>query len=134
MSQANAADWLLGQRVQPQVLIVEDDDFVSRLIEAVLIQAGYEVTTCPEGNQAIAYLQANTPNLILLDNKLPGMSGENILAWIEQQPRLQDTKVVMMSGGLLETDQSERVVTLLPKPFDLDELQEIAERCKPVSA
>ena len=118
-----------------QTLVIEDDSLVAGLVEIVLQQEGCEATTCTEGNQAIAYLQTNTPDLILLDYNLPGPSGKQILDWIDQESRLQNTNVVIMSGEVTVRDKMiDRATALLFKPFDLDELQEIITACKLPSA
>ena len=116
----------------PQALIVEDEKLLIGPVKAVLKQVGYEVIAYAEGNQALAYLQTNTPDLIFLDRTLPDISGEEIVAWLDQQPRMQNTKIVIISATLsLPNQLVGRAAALLPKPFDLNELREIAALFKP---
>ena len=125
MLQTNKADRPAAKR--PQALIVEDEELVLAFVETVLQQESYETIICTRGDQAIAYLQTNTPDLIFLDSKLPDMFGEQVLQWIAQESRLHNTSVVMMSGGLLETDKAYgQVAAFLPKPFGFHQLREIA--------
>ena len=79
----------------------------------------------------LTYLQDNTPNLILLDCYLPDISGEQILDWVDGQPRLQETKIVAMSGDWDFSDQmTKRTVALLRKPFNFYELRKIVVKFK----
>ena len=122
---------LSGPQTPPHALIIEDQEAVIVLIEIVLQGEGYKTVICTRGDQAIAYLQDNTPNLILLDCYLPDISGEQILDWIDGQPRLQETKIVAMSGDWDFSDQmTKRTVALLRKPFNFYELRKIAVKFK----
>ena len=116
-----------GYPAKPQVLIVEDDELIVGLVERILQQEGCQTMACAEGGQAMAYLQTNIPDFIMLDNNLPDMSGEEVFAWLDQQPQLQAVRVVIMSGESLVSDQLiERAMVHLVKPFGLNKLREIA--------
>ncbi len=62
------SDRLHGHVRNDQILVVEDDRSLARLDQLNLEAEGYDVTICHEGRQAIADLQTNVPDLVLLDS------------------------------------------------------------------
>jgi DNA-binding response OmpR family regulator len=61
--------------IQKHVLIVEDDEVVAKLLEAHLTNAGYGVTTRPDGVDLLAVVRALAPDAIILDGSLPSADG-----------------------------------------------------------
>lgn len=102
------------------ILMIDDDIHINDMLEKVLTQAGYQVSHAYSGTEALLFLQNNTPDLILLDLMLPGLTGEEIL------PRISDIPVIVMSA---KVDVKDKVTLLLngavdyiTKPFDIEEL------------
>ena len=58
-----------------QILIVDDDQEIREMLEITLIEEGYEVLSASDGEAALALLERNRPNLILLDMRMPVMDG-----------------------------------------------------------
>ncbi len=82
-----------------QCLIAADDDPVIREVyQYVLGDAGYDVTVVRNGRQVLAALHTLTPDLILLDIKMPDLSGWEVLEVIRTTPEWQDIPVVMVSA------------------------------------
>ena len=82
-----------------QRLIAADDDPVMREVyQYVLGDAGYEVTVVRNGRQVLAALHTQTPDLVLLDIKMPDLSGWEVLEVIRTAPEWQDIPVVMVSA------------------------------------
>jgi C4-dicarboxylate-specific signal transduction histidine kinase len=65
------------------ILVVEDDDALRRLIEKCLAASGHRTAGVASGTAALAWLEQNTPKLMLLDYSLPDMHGEQLLRHIE---------------------------------------------------
>ena len=80
------------------ILAADDDVVMCQVYHYVLTDEGYEVTIVKDGGQALAELQVKTPDLILLDIKMPNMSGWEVLEVIRTTPEWQDIPVVMVSG------------------------------------
>src|SRR5258705_7638924 len=59
----------------PHVLIVDDDDGICHLLEQLLVESGYAVSTCREASGALEELEKEHIDLVLTDVRLPGMSG-----------------------------------------------------------
>lgn len=102
------------------ILIIDDDVYIGNMLEEVLTKEGYSVSRAYSGTEAILFLSNNTPDLVLLDLMLPGLSGEEVLKKIKELP------VIVVSAKI---DVSDKVKLLLDgavdyitKPFDTKEL------------
>ena len=103
-----------------KILIVDDDASIGNMLEEMLIKEGYAVLRAYSGTEALLVLREDKPNLVLLDLMLPGLSGEEIL------PYMQDIPVIVMSA---KADVEDKVALLLggavdyvTKPFSGKEL------------
>ncbi len=103
------------------VLLVEDDEGVRRLVEAVLTEAGYDVLVASDGTTAIdlAARHAGRIDLLLTDVVMPGMGGRAVADGLRQQ--LGPMRVLYMSGhaenAVLMRGVLEPGIQFLPKPF-----------------
>lgn len=108
-----------------KILIVDDESLIRMLLEQVLEdfrEAGVEVLTASEGPQAWQIIQAEKPNVVILDVMLPGLSGHEICRRIRSDPQLVKTYVLMLTakGQLIDRKQgldagADEYIT---KPFD----------------
>ncbi|SPE50058.1 Response regulator rcp1 [Verrucomicrobia bacterium] len=120
-----------------RILYVEDNPDDVLLTELAFRKAGAEVelTVVPDGDKAIAALQTNgstpLPDCVLLDIKLPSLSGLEVLAWIRNQPKLKRLPVVMLTSSLLPDDVNKAydlgANSFLAKPSDLSSLITLAK-------
>lgn len=102
------------------ILVIDDDIHISDMLFEILSKEGYKVSRAYSGTEAILFLSNQTPDLILLDLMLPGLSGEEVLKKINASP------VIVLSA---KSDINDKVNLLLggaadyiTKPFDTDEL------------
>ena len=102
------------------IAIIDDDTHIGNMLEEVLIKEGYGVLRAYSGTEALMLLSAKTPDLVLLDLMLPGLSGEQILPKIKNIPVIVvsakidvDHKVDLLYGG---------AVDYVTKPFNTKEL------------
>lgn len=106
------------------ILIVEDDDAFRSSVVEVTKSYGFSPIEAADGETALAILDAHAPDAILLDIKLPGISGLGILEMIKQMPNRRHIPVHMISA--LEYQQSAlRMGALgyLTKPVTLDKVR-----------
>ena len=101
-------------------MIVDDDVHIGNLLQEVLELEGYRVSRAYSGTEALLLLGSCTPDMVLLDLMLPGLSGEELL------PRIGHIPVIVLSA---KADTADKVGLLLggavdyvTKPFDLGEL------------
>ncbi len=109
----------------PSILVVDDEPNIRRLLSFKLSRAGYEVTTAESGEEALDGLRSVTPDLLLLDLRLPGMHGLEVLERLEKSaPELP--VVVLTAQGSVETavDAMKRGARdFLTKPLELPRLE-----------
>lgn len=106
------------------VLVVDDDLCDQHLIRDILDGDGFSTYGVSEGNEALTFLQTELPGLILLDIRLPGMDGFEVLRRVRQ---LSAIPVIALSASK-SLDNREKFLNLggddyVTKPYDLDELR-----------
>ncbi len=110
-----------------RILIVDDDDqIVALLMDALGRDDRYEVRTASTGYDAGMLTEQFQPNLVLLDYMLPDINGNLVCERIKSNPRLADTKVIVISG-VVTHDEIERLKRsgcdeFIKKPFDVNQL------------
>ncbi len=109
-----------------KILVVDDQFGIRLLLQEVLGRDGYEVFCAGDGMGALSILVSEKPQLVLLDMKIPGMDGIEILTNIRKHdPHL---KVVMMTAygelDLVKEAAALNAVGHFAKPFDIDELRQ----------
>nr|WP_286672568.1 response regulator [Cohnella hashimotonis] len=107
------------------MLIVDDQIGIRILLLEVFSVEGYETFQAANGRAALEIVRTHTPDLVLLDMKIPGMDGLEILKKIKEMNR--DVKVIMMTayGELDMIKEATDLGALMhfTKPFDIDELR-----------
>lgn len=88
----------------PKIAVVEDNPD-NRLLVQALLEDKYEISEYETGVEAVEGLQADAPDLILLDISLPEMDGPEVLAWIRQQPDLKDVPVIALTAHAMAGDR-----------------------------
>mgnify|MGYP001183609222 FL=1 len=108
-----------------KLLIVDDQAGIRILLTEVFGAEGYETFQAANGKDALAIVREHAPDLVLLDMKIPGMDGLEILKQIKEINK--DIKVIMMTayGELDIIRQATELGALMnfTKPFDIDELR-----------
>ena len=103
-----------------QILIIDDDMYIGNMLEEVLAKQGYGVLRAYSGTEALLVLSQVTPDLVLLDLMLPGLSGEEVL------PRIKGIPVIVVSAKVDIQDKVNLLlggaVDYITKPFDTQEL------------
>ncbi|ANY73522.1 response regulator [Paenibacillus ihbetae] len=109
-----------------KVLIVDDQNGIRILLVEVFSSEGYETFQAANGKAALEIVKLHEPDLVLLDMKIPGMDGLEILKHIKQMN--PDIKVIMMTayGELDMIKEATDLGALMhfTKPFDIDEMRQ----------
>lgn len=87
------------------VLVVEDEPDICELVRLNLAQAGFDVSTSENGDDALNQLRLSPPDLVVLDLMLPDRSGTDICREIRGDSQLQDTAVIMLTAKAEEVDR-----------------------------
>src|SRR6187549_3834564 len=87
----------VGQEVG-RILVVDDEATMRRLLEKLLRMEGYEVALASSGEQALGELLRNGADTVLLDMRMPGMSGLEVCRQIRNHPRSLHTPVVFITA------------------------------------
>jgi len=116
----------------PVALVIEDDEFVLPIFVAAVKDAHYEPIVIQDGKDAIDKLQEIVPALVILDMRLPRVSGVRILQAIRGDQRLANTRVIIVSADATLTEYvREKADLVLVKPVGYQQLREMAARLKP---
>lgn len=83
---------------QRTILVVDDTADFREIFSIKLSAAGYHVETATNGEEAIKKVQESHPDLVLLDIKMPGMGGEQVLAALRKDPATSFTKVIFTTS------------------------------------
>ena len=109
--------------LEPRILVVEDEEQLSRMLRATLIQAGYAVTLARTGAEGLKAMLQQSFGVILLDLGLPDMDGKDVIG---QARSISQTPIVVISA---RGSEKEKIAALdlgasdyLAKPFDVGEL------------
>lgn len=108
------------------ILIIEDDEDILFTLRDYLELEGYHVLTAGNGLEALELLKnIDTPNLILLDMKMPLMNGwEFAAAYEEKFTKKAPIIVVTAAADAEQRARDIRAISFVEKPFDLDNLLE----------
>ena len=108
------------------ILVVEDEDALSALLEYNLQREGFSPRLVADGDDAMMAIEEEHPDLVLLDWMLPGLSGLEICRRIRARTELCDMPVIMMTARGEESDRVRGLDTgaddYLTKPFSVPEL------------
>lgn len=86
----------IGEERKPRVLVVDDEEIIRENMQRVLSSGEFEVAVAEDGEVALAWLEKATVDVVLLDIRMPGMSGLEVLERIRE--RFTDVEVIMLTA------------------------------------
>ncbi len=104
------------------LLLADDSLTIQRVIQLTFAEEGISVISVGDGDQAIARIEAQLPDIVLADTAMPGKSGYEVASYIKRSPRLAHIPVVLLAGAFEPVDR-QRVADagcdgVLAKPFE----------------
>lgn len=122
--------------IRPDVLVVDDSPADRASLKIAFAHAGYPLNLrfAPDGVTALGALRSGSeplPQVMLVDVKMPGLSGLELLQTIKRDPALQRIAIIMFSGSDDRDDvsaaYSNSAAGYIRKPVDIEGLNEVAE-------
>jgi len=112
-----------------KILVVEDNDRNRRLLKILLQARGYVVVEASSGKEALEYLEAQKPDLILMDIQLPNMDGLTLTKQIKSDEKTKDIPIVAVTAYAMKGDK-ERILeagcnAYVSKPINTQELPQL---------
>jgi CheY-like chemotaxis protein len=115
-----------------QILVVDDEPFLSRALSFILKKEGFDVSLAVDGEDALQKVTENKPVLIFLDIMMPRKNGYEVCQIIKNIPELKDIYIVVLSAKGFEADKQKALSVgadeFVSKPFNPPDLVAIAKR------
>ncbi len=115
-----------------KVMIIEDDDHISKVYEIKLAKEGFSTVLTKDGEEAVAKIIAEKPDLILLDLMIPKKDGFSVLEDIKKMPELSHIPIIVLSNLGQQVDK-DRVMALGANEYLVKvdhSIQEIVDKVK----
>ena len=115
--------------VMSHLLVVDDDESHRALLSDFLEQLGYRTRQARDGREALDMLDEEMPDAVLLDLRMPVMSGWGLLEALKKMPRARNLPIIIISAYGFEWE-AELVGAsgYISKPVDLEKLRDTIER------
>jgi DNA-binding response OmpR family regulator len=112
-----------------KILIIDDNHDMTDMLKTYFTKKGHECSTSNDGHNALAILQKQKFNAILLDIAMPEFSGMDIVENLYKNNKMEGLNIIVLTASSVSKDQDELlkkkgVQAVLKKPIDPDELLE----------
>ncbi|MCK0508526.1 response regulator transcription factor [Aromatoleum anaerobium] len=111
-----------------KILIADDEQNIVISLEFLMKREGYEVSIANDGEEAVARIRAELPDLVLLDVMMPKKSGFEVCQEIKADPDLQSVRILMLTAKGRDTEVAKGLAlgadAYMTKPFSTKELVE----------
>jgi DNA-binding response OmpR family regulator len=120
----------------PMVLAVDDDPGILKIIEVALGRNGYTVQTAPNGEAALEILRKIMPAVLILDVRMPGLTGFQLSERLKQDERYEKLPVLFLTAEGTpqdyKTGYKAGAVVYMVKPFSPDRLLKTVQMLAPI--
>lgn len=112
-----------------RILIVEDNPTNMKLVIAALRPQGYQITQATDGEEALEMAAKDKPDLIIMDMRLPKMSGWEATKKLREMPEFSDTPIIAVTAHAMKGDEEQALKAgcnaYLAKPINVRELRRV---------
>jgi len=112
--------------VPPYILVIEDEDALSTLLQYNLEKEGYRVVVAPDGEEGLLWVEEQSPDLVVLDWMLPKVSGIEVCRRLRSRHETRNLPIILLTARGEESDRVRGLDTgaddYLTKPFSMTEL------------
>ena len=109
------------------ILIIDDDKSILRLLEFTLQRAGHTVTTYSDGEEGLQQAETKKPDLIVVDVMMPKMNGFEVCNIIKNDLTMKGTYIIMLTAKGQELDKQKAKTVgadfYITKPFNIHEIK-----------
>lgn len=112
--------------------MVEDDPAIRRLVKMVLQRRGYMVETAEDGVEAVLKLGVGEFDAVILDLMMPNLDGFDLIDTLAANDPSRLKRIIVTSAAspsIIQSRMRGQPFDILPKPFDLDDLQRRVQAC-----
>ena len=115
----------------PRILVVDDETHITHVVSLKLRNAGYDVTTAADGEEALERALSENPRLVITDLQMPYMSGLELCIKLREHSLTRNTPVIMLTARGHALDEAELAKTnireVMAKPFSPRQILESVE-------
>ncbi len=108
------------------ILIVDDEPNILLSLEFLMKQAGYEVLTSADGEDALQQIHSSLPDLVLLDINMPKRNGYEVCETVRADPKLSSVKIIMLTAKGRDVEREKGLALgaddYVIKPFSTQEV------------
>ena len=121
------------ERLRKKIMVVDDDEEVVNFVRSALNNMGYtNVIQAYNGDEALGYLEKELVDLIILDMKMPKMSGYEVIGRLKEDNRTKDISILIMSGYKVEYERlneyvKKKAIPIIGKPLNIKELKKLVD-------
>jgi signal transduction histidine kinase len=116
----------LATSKQPTILMIDDQEANVRMVGALLVRSGYRVLAALSGSEGLELAGNGKPDVVLLDMKMPGMDGFEVMSRLREDPSTKDLPVIFLTA---DNDRDHLIrafaagaIDYITKPFVVEEL------------
>ncbi len=115
---------------QTRILVADDDPQMQLAIKSTLARAGYDVVVAPDGRQALDHLEQDTFDLVISDQRMPEMTGQELLAAMQQREMSTPCVMITAHGTINQAVEAMQLgaADFITKPFAAQDLERVVER------
>jgi DNA-binding response OmpR family regulator len=117
---------------RPTILVVDDEPFICRSLTYILRKEAYRVLEARNGEEGLAMIRAEKPDLVFLDVMMPKLDGYDVTKQVRADDSLADVKIVLLTARGQESDKVESralgVVEHMTKPFSPSRILDFARK------
>ena len=104
-----------------KVLVADDDEAIQICMEDISKQEGWDLVFARDGEECLSLIEENDPALIVLDQRMPRMTGEEVLGKLQDVGKNYPVILISAEKDLSRMKRFPAIVKVLTKPFDLED-------------
>jgi len=121
--------YIVGGNGLKKILVVEDNSINMRLLEMTLGNKGYSLLEATDGEEALAVVVKERPDLIIMDVRLPKVNGLEVTRRLRQTPGLSQIPILALTAAAMKGNREEAIEAgcdaYIPKPINTRQLPEV---------